>query len=271
MRSKFESINEKVYIATIGKDAVKLSKENEVGLELDHFCMAENMDEPNWSSTNRQVFRDLGESEAKRIIFHAPFNELFPAAIDPKAKALAKARYDQAHLIAKTYGCCRLVVHSGYIPFVYFKSYHEEKSIEFWTDFMKDKPETMMLVIENVLEDEPEMMRKMIEGIYQREKELGGRHQYGICLDVGHAAVASKVSVLEWIETLGPYLTHCHLHCNNGKHDYHDVFDCENAAFDMEAVFEALAEKASPDLTYTIEALDPAPCIEWMRRKGLLD
>lgn len=262
-------MKEKLFIASIGENAIELVKENGLGLELDHVCMAENMDGEKRAATMAQIRADIEKAGlGSQLILHAPFNELHPAAIDPKAKALAKERITQAIELARELGIKKLVVHSGYLPFVYFKSYHIEQSAMFWTDLMKDQPEDIMLHIENVLEDEPQMMADLLDAISEREKEMGGHHRYGICLDVGHAACMSQVPVVEWIRTIGARISHCHLHNNDGTGDAHGTFDCENAAFDMKEALAAFEKFGASDMTYTIEALKPEACLKWLADNG---
>ena len=62
------------------------------------------------------------------------FNELYPAAIDPQIQRIAYKRYEQAYHLAKdVYGIEKMVVHSGYVPRIYYKQWHHEKSQE-WLD-----------------------------------------------------------------------------------------------------------------------------------------
>ncbi len=302
-----DKFRERLYLATVGKEAPILAAKYGLGLELDHYCCGaslentsfgkgfqqaqkdiwgEEWDIPSAAEVAVQVENDLKISGANRRILHAPFNELFPAAIDPRARKLAMTRFNQAYKKAAYHNVNRMVVHSGFMPFVYFKSFHLQQSINFWTEFMSDKPQDFMLLIENVLEDEPYMLKKPIEGIEKQEEKTGGRHRYGICLDIGHAAVSSKLNglvggrdsegvagelpVTEWIRVLGKNIAHSHLHCNNGKADLHDVFDCENKAFDMREVMEAFEKYGASDMTYTIEALEPEPCINWLKFRGFL-
>ena len=265
-----QNIKEKTYLATTGKYAVRLAGEHGLGLELDHICQSLWLDGDKKPKIESKMRKDIEKAGASRLVLHAPFTELFPAAIDPKARELAADRFGAALSMSKDFGINRVVVHSGYLPRVYFKSYHEEKSVEFWTELLAGYPDDMMIMIENVLEDEPYMMRSMLEKLDAAEKERGGKHRYGICLDVGHAAVAGDVPVAEWVDVLGKYIVHTHLHNNNGEGDFHDVFDCEGGVLDMEKVLDDLISKGADDMTFTIEALEPEPCIVWMKQRGYI-
>ena len=257
-------IRERLCVATVGRDAVRLVKEYGLGIELDHFCWTENMDEPKAANVNKKIRNELSECGAKRRILHAPFQELFPCAIDPKIKAVALDRFEETMKLAHIYSASRIVVHTGFMPNLYYREWHYKKSVEFWTNFMQGKPDGYMLCIENVLEEDPDQMIELIDGINAREEEIGGRHRYGICLDVGHAAYRSNVPVTEWIRRLGSRIVHTHLHNNDGTGDKHDVFDCKGAAFSMAEALAALEECAAEDVTHTIEALEPEPCLQWL-------
>jgi sugar phosphate isomerase/epimerase len=192
---------------------------------------------------------------------HAPFNELCPAAIDPKVLEVAKARYRQAYELAGTYGINRLVVHSGYVPLVYFKSYFVERSVEFWTEFLRDKPKNLTLVLENVLEDEPDMLIDIVRGVNDPRLRL--------CFDTGHANITKKdLTLLEWAEKVLPYLGHAHLHNNDGWPDRHGALG--DGEIDMKALLKLLAE-GQLEATLTVESIESAPSVNWLIDNGFLE
>ena len=107
-----------LYIATIGEDFACWVKKTQSGLELDQFCMAENLDEPKYESCCKEIRRLFTDCKVspEHAVLHAPFNELHPAAIDPLAKDLARHRMEQAYTACKDLGITKMVVHSGYVP-----------------------------------------------------------------------------------------------------------------------------------------------------------
>lgn len=269
-------MKDRLYIASVSKDAPKLAREYGIGLELDHYCTAENMDPPLAARVRQQVQEDIRAAEEKagepagknpgsreqslRKILHAPFNELCPAAIDPKIKEIARERYEQAYLLAGSYGISKMVVHSGYMPYVYYKVWHHEKSVEFWRRYMQDKPKDFLLCIENVLEDEPYMMAELMEAIDQPNIRL--------CLDLGHANCMSRVSAAEWLRVLGPCISHLHIHNNDGTHDFHGAL--ADGSLDMAQILEEIDRNVPKTATITIESLDGRASLEWMEREGYL-
>lgn len=252
-----------LFIATMGADFRKYAEADNLGIELDYFCMAENLDGQKYEPCCSQVSR-LAEKlgfTGKDFVLHAPFNELHPAAIDPGALELLKKRMKQAYGVCERFGINKMVVHSGYMPYVYFKSWHTERSVEFWTEFMKDKPDTFRICIENVLEDEPYMMRDMIEKI-----RAAGGSNIGICLDIGHANCMSDVDAAEWITVLGPYISHFHLHNNDGSGDLHQPFG--DGTMDVENLLKLAEEACGEDVTYTIEVMKCGEAVEWLKDRN---
>lgn len=248
-----------LYIATIGEDFACWVKKTQSGLELDQFCMAENLDEPKYESCCKEIRRLFTDCKVspEHAVLHAPFNELHPAAIDPLAKDLARHRMEQAYTACKDLGISKMVVHSGYVPHIYFKSWHQEQSVKFWTGFMADKPEDFQLCIENVLEDEPQMMADMLKDIDQPN--------IGICLDIGHANCMSDVPVSQWIQVLSPYIKHFHLHNNDGSYDWHAPFD--EGSMDILALLQQAKELCNPDTTYTVEVIHCGQAMEWLENQ----
>ena len=147
------------------------------------------------------------------MFLHGPFNELFPCAIDPKARRLAAQRYRQACGLAASYGADKVVIHAGFVPNVYYPCWYTEQSILFWREFLKDMPENRTICLENVMESDPAWMRDIV-------KEVNDP-RLAICLDVGHANVCSRIPVSGWLETLGPWIRHFHIHNNDSRADTH--------------------------------------------------
>ena len=142
---------ENLYLSTIAPDAAGTARKWGVNLEIAEFCTAWNMDD-RFSEVDREVrgkIKGVGS-----LLLHAPFNELFPCAIDPKARELAAARFRQAIALAKNYGARKVILHGGYNPWIYYPAWYVEQSILFWKDFLLDDP-GVELVLENVLETDP--------------------------------------------------------------------------------------------------------------------
>jgi sugar phosphate isomerase/epimerase len=254
-----KSLTDRLFLSTVSADAASVAAVYKLGLELAEFCTASNMDAEfaEWDAVARGKMKSAG-----RFILHAAFNELCPAAIDPLVLEIAKKRYKQAYELARSYGISRLVVHSGYVPFVYFKEYFVDRSVAFWREFLADKPDDLTLVLENVLEDEPLMLLDVAKGVDDRRLRL--------CLDLGHANITKKdITIEDWVKAALPFLGHAHLHNNRGWPDSHQpLYDGE---MDMEKILDLISSGA-PDATLTLEIRDSCrSSVEWLHKKGYLD
>ena len=141
---------EKLYISTTASDSYLVARKYGLGIEIADFCTAWNMDD-NFIETDRKLKCKLDGID--RRLLHAPFNELFPCAIDKKAKELATYRYKQAIALAEQYGASKVIIHGGYNPYIYYPEWYVEQSVLFWKDFIKQLPETVHIALENTLED----------------------------------------------------------------------------------------------------------------------
>lgn len=151
---------EQLYISTIDDQAGALASKYGLGLELAEYCTAWNMDEK-FTETDKRIRQEtVGIS---RLLLHAPFSELFPCAIDPKARVLADQRYKQALLLARDYGAKKIIIHGGYNPGIYYPSWYIEQSIRFWTQFLDELD--VSIVLENVFEEEPEMLIEIVKTV----------------------------------------------------------------------------------------------------------
>lgn len=242
--------NRRWLLATIAENAASLAIQCGAALEIDEFCTAWNMDTdfPHWDEVVRSHAR-----HAPLEIFHAPFAELHPCAIDPKARALAMDRFIQSADLARTYGINRMVAHGGFLPNVYYPVWYEEQSAAFWQEFLSKQPSDFEILIENVLEDDPESMLRMLDAINDPRA--------GICLDAGHANVVSKIPVTQWIEILGSRIRHVHLHDNHGQHDEH--LPPGQGSMDIPAIMEKLDQFAA-NATITLECMDAQGAVNWL-------
>lgn len=247
-------------IATMCENWRSIAGEYDLSVELDHCCQAENMDGDKGRETKEEITAITTKEGFRAVVLHGPFNELFPAAIDPKARELAMKRFNEAAQTAISFGIKTMVVHSGYIPFVYFKEWHRDRSIEFWKEFMEDKPADFSIAIENVLDDDPYTLAEIAE--------KASDDRIGLCLDVGHANVVSELSINEWIDVFAPHLKHLHIHNNDGSGDYHRDLDC--GTLDIAKIIDRVNLKTSNKATFTIEVLEGLRSVEWLAEKQYL-
>jgi sugar phosphate isomerase/epimerase len=250
-------INDRLYISTIASDGCVLAETYGLGLEIAEFCTASNMDMD--FAYFDVIVRNKMQS-ADKLIFHAPFNELYPAAIDPLAVDLARRRYRQALDLAQRYNITRMVVHSGYIPVIYHEIWMMERSIAFWKAYLAACPTGMDILLENVMEDSPELLIDIVRGVDDP--------RFRLCLDIGHAHMStSRMSILDWIDRDAPYLSHVHIHNNNGSADLHAPLG-EGTAPIAQILSKII--RLCPQASFTIENLTAGPSIIWLAERGFL-
>lgn len=253
---KENSIKDRLFLSTMSEKAAGTAVKHGLGLEISEFCTAYNMDEdfPIWDSKVKSEISGI-----QRRIFHAPFNELFPSAIEPMVLDVARKRYAQSFSLAQSYGISRMVIHSGHMPAIYYDVWFVERSVEFWKEYLSNKPQDISIMLENVLEDHPEPLAEIAERVNDP--------RLGLCLDIGHANLNSKRAMGEWIDIMSPYITHVHLHDNHGEKDQH--LELGKGTIQMDKVLRHI-ESLCPKTTYTLETMNPEESIEWLIKNSFL-
>ncbi len=246
---------ERFYISTIDPNAADTAREYGLGLEIAEYCTAWNMDRE-FLETDAAV-REKLEGVSRRVL-HGPFNELFPCAIDPKARELAAYRYRQAIGLAKGYGADKVVLHGGYNPRLYYPCWYTEQSILFWKEFLQEDP-GVEIVLENVFEEEPAMLLDIVRGVDHPKLRM--------CLDVGHVNAYSEIPASEWLKVCAGEVRHFHLHNNDGSGDVHGGLD--QGTIPMKELL-AMAKELCPAATFTLELMDARPSAVWLTENGLL-
>ena len=246
---------ENVYLSTTASDAPEVARNYGLGIEIAEYCTAWNMDDK-FLETDKAVTENLKGISACTL--HGPFNELFPCAIDPKARALATERYCKAIDLAKSYGATKVIIHGGYNPWIYYPVWYVEQSIVFWQQFLKNDP-GVEIVLENVLESEPQWLLDIVKAVDHPQLKL--------CLDIGHVNAYSKVPLMTWLETWAPWLSHFHIHNNDTNWDAHNPLD--QGSIPMKEFLERAAELC-PDATFALEVLEAESSVRWMEENGLI-
>lgn len=232
----------RIYLSTIDPNAGDLARQYGVGLEIAEYCTAFNMDQL-FAQTDASVQQSI--QGVNRRVFHGPFNELFPCAIDPLARELAAKRFRQAMALARNYGAKKLILHGGCHPRLYYPSWFVEQSVLFWREFLAQNPDSMEICLENVLDPEPGLLGAIVRQVNDPRLRL--------CLDVGHANAYSKIPAMQWIEDWGEYLSHAHIHNNDGTADTHSAL--YDGTLPMEALVKAIPGTMTLELPEIGESL----------------
>lgn len=246
------SLREQLYISTTADDASVLAQKYGLGLEIADFCTPYNMDIL-FEKYNRIVREKM--RGVSRFTFHASYNELCPAAIDPLIREMTRRRFRQAVRLALNYDINKIVIHSGFIPQVYFPEWFVPESVKFWRSFLAEVPEDITICLENVMELSPDMLPDIVRQVNDDRLRL--------CLDIGHAfsRVPSR-PLKEWTDAFAPFLAHVHIHDNDGEHDSHRPLG--QGKIDMRRVLDEISVLV-PTATFTIENMHAADSIAWLR------
>lgn len=189
----------------------KLVQSTGLGIESIEFSISDNLDE--FDRTMETYTKRLEKMGNPSLTLHGPFLDLNPMAFDSQIQQVTMRRYEQAYEAAHRLGARKLILHSGFLPKVYFLEGWADRMVDFYNRFLENKNEEIQIVMENVLDPQPEPLAEVAERIQHAA--------FGICLDVGHTHSYSGVPLEQWIDVLKPYITHLHLHDNCGDRDSH--------------------------------------------------
>lgn len=89
-----------------------------------------------------------------------------------------------------------------------------------------------------------------------------------MCLDVGHVNAYSPVPVEEWVSACAEFLSHFHIHNNDGSQDAHCAPG--EGTISMAALLRQ-AQTLCPEATFTLEVLQAAPAVSWMLEERILE
>ena len=252
-----KNIKERLYLSTIAEDDYDMAQEYGLGLEIAEFCTAMNMDGELYEIVDGNVRSKL--KSADRFIFHGPFADLAPCCIDPRVRQVSMERYIQAVELAAHYGIKRIVLHSGFIPQVYFPHWYQEESVKFWQELLEKLPQDVEILLENVMDPNPGLLTAVVRKVNDPRLAL--------CLDVGHANATQSHTVSQWLESFKPWLRHVHIHNNDGVRDQHETLS--EGTVDMRSVLDWLNENA-PDATITVENMTCCDSVQWLEEEGYL-
>ncbi len=248
-----KSLKDRFLISGMDPRGDKLAREYGLGFEVTKFSWVGTFEDPK----NYEIVKKQMEG-IRNFWLHAPFAELTPCAIDPLAREVTRKRYNQTIEIAKGFGIKSIVIHDGFVPMLYFPEWFVEQSIGFWRDFLKTFPRDMEIALENIMDPNPDMLVEIVKEVDDPRLR--------ICLDIGHAnSFVSKLAPYEWIKPMAPYLSHAHIHNNEGDKDIHAALGV--GTIDMKRVLDALLET---EASITVETMAGKESVEWLVDNGYL-
>ncbi len=216
--------------------------EKKINLEIyfNHHAL-QSLDKDQCAETAR-VIMDAG----LKVTFHAPFMDLRPGALDDTIRKTSLDRIRMVFDLISYFRPLKIVCHPSFDD-RYYVSCDDlwlENSVNFWHQLIPAAGDGgTIIALENVYEKEPRILRRLLEAL--------ASEQVCFCFDAGHFNVFSRTPLRTWMEELGRYIGHLHLHDNFGKFDEH--LPVGTATFPFDQLFTSLeALKVKP--TITIEA-----------------
>lgn len=248
---------------TYSKRTAEIAKRYNMGLELAEFCISENV-----SDKFNQILPqfEYNRNAVRDVVLHAPFNELFPHAIEKGVVELARQRYDQMWKLCASCNINKIVVHANYVHSLYYKEWFIAKNIEFWNNFLSMHPEDITICIENVMETEPSIITDILKTVNNKRLRM--------CLDIGHANL-TDIKPEIWLDECAEYIDHYHIHNNFGpakgerpnQGDRH--LGLGNGIMDMKALLKK-AEELTPKASATVESYELEESANWLKENGFI-
>lgn len=240
-----------------------LAVANGMGIEIAEFCISDNMD--NSFDTVLPHVQKHAEMTRDKVL-HAPYNELFPMAIEPLMVEVAHRRYVQTLEYCRRFGASKMIVHANYVKDMYYPGWFINRHIDFWKKLLKEREDDVIICVENVQEDDPQLILGILKGVDDPRLKM--------CLDVGHANL-SGIAPIDWLKVCAPYISHYHLHNNYGlpKEGRRSLGDRHlslgDGNIDTKALL-TLAEELTSNATASIECYEPESSVQWLKDNGFI-
>jgi sugar phosphate isomerase/epimerase len=199
-------------------DHLEAARAYRLGLELQEFSDPNVLD-GNWRGLLDQYQQALDGFTGLRAM-HGSYIDLVSGSPDMRLVALTRERYLHNLEIAHELGAAVIDFHANYLPLVDHPSYLPgwvERQVAFWGPMAEQAGKyNITLVLENMWEPAPAIICQLLKRIQSPYLRA--------CLDVGHAALYSRLPISAWIKEIGDDLVYMHLHNNHGDTDEHLAF-----------------------------------------------
>ena len=197
---------------------LSLATRHHLGLELQEFSEPNVLD-GDWRGLLERYRQALAGFDGM-LSMHGAYIDLVSGSPDMRLVALTRERYLHNLDIAHELGVKFIDFHANYLPLIDHPSYLPgwlERQVAFWTP-MAERAEKVgiVLLLENMWEPDPTIINRILDRVPSPCLKA--------CLDVGHAALYSRLPLSAWIKTLGENLVYTHLHNNHGDTDVHLAF-----------------------------------------------
>jgi sugar phosphate isomerase/epimerase len=187
-----------------------------------------------------------------RLSFHGTAVSRDIVAINSLSDEELLSIYNESYQNSRFHGIDKIVYHSNYLAAMQTPDAWVSRKAAFWKEFLRDKPASLQVYIENFIDDTPDLLAQLCDSI--------GDPRLRICLDVGHAGANSPIRLSEWIDILGKRIGHVHLHNNDGLEDKH--WPLGRGVLNIPVIIESLLEKADAPI-FVLEC-NLAESLRWL-------
>lgn len=215
------------------------------GIELGSYGLIGVRSQKDWDSTLEKHIAAVNKFSGK-VAMHGPFIGIEYSHTDHLIRESIQHRIDMTFNAACTLKACRVILHSGYS--IENEVFHLDESwlarnISYWkNEICRWEKAGIEIVLENDVEKSPELLVELVKTVNSPSLQL--------CLDIGHLHYFSPYSSSYWVNKMGSYLKHVHIHDNDQKADRH--WPIGKGTFDFEAFYSSL-ENSTPDITLSVE------------------
>jgi len=218
------------------------------GIELGSYGLVGIRSEQNWQ-TRFALHKAVRAQFQGPIAIHGPFIGMEYAHIDHLIREAVNKRLDMTFDAAVKLNASRVVLHSGYKPendlFELQDSWLKE-NIAFWQGEVRRWADAgIVIVLENDTDKLPDLLIQLVNEV--------NNPFLGLCMDIGHQHMFSELNALEWVQRMGNWLFHIHLHDNDRTGDNH--WSIGRGTIEFESFYAAITQYV-PQATIAIEVED---------------
>ena len=215
------------------------------GIELGGYGLIGVRSQKDWDSRIEKHILLVNKFPGK-VAMHGPFIGMEYSHIDHLIRESIQHRIDMTFNAANTLKVNRVILHSGYSmenEVFFLNELWLAENVDYWKkEICRWEKAGLEIVLENDVEKSPDLLIDLVKAVNSPSLQL--------CLDVGHLHYLSPYSALDWVNRMGSYLKHVHIHDNDQKADRH--WTIGKGTFDFEAFYPSI-EKNSSNITLTIE------------------
>ncbi len=223
------------------------------GIELQNYDRTAVLSPEHWSRVVEQHER-IRRIVKGTVAVHGPYAGIDYECRDWIISEAVRRRMDMTFDMARRLRPDTLVLHSGLSHTADRFSLADawlDAAAAFWQrEIGRYADIGVQVVLENVIERTPDTMTALADRV--------GSEYLGLCLDVGHAHLRSKMPLPEWVCRMQGRLRHVHLHDNSAAADDH--LPVGQGTIDFDSFFDALYRHV-PGATVSIEVLAEPPVV----------